>query len=82
MSVVIMTVFIFDTSQGIGFVMVCMPCIFLICGIYLIVLSVYRAKRKMTYLKILAVGLFALLIPILTMLMLYLGALARGPVPT
>ena len=36
----------------------------------------------MTYLKILAVRLFALLIPILTMLMLYLGALAGGPVPT
>ena len=82
MSVAIMTVFIFDTSQGIGFVMVCMPCIFLICGIYLIVLSVYRAKRKRPYLKILALGLLSLLIPILTMLMLYLGALAGGPVPT
>lgn len=82
MSVAIMTVFIFDTSQGIGFVMVCMPCIFLICGIYLIVLSVYRAKRKMTYLKIVAVGLFALLIPILTILLLYLGVLSGGPVPT
>ena len=82
LSIVSMTVFIFDTAQGIGFMLACMPCICLVCGMYLVVLSIYRAKKKRPYLKILALGLLALLIPVLTMFMLYLGALAGGPVPT
>lgn len=81
LSVVVMTVFIFDNAQGIGFALVCMPCICFICGIYLIVLSIYRAKKKMVYFRILICGLFALMVPIVIMLILYLGVLAGGPVP-
>ena len=82
LSVVVMTVFIFDNTQGIGFVMVCMPCICFICGMYLVILSIYRARKKMTYFRILVCGLLTLLVPIVIMLILYLGVLAGGPVPT
>ena len=54
-------------------------------GIYLIGLSVYRAKQKLTYAATLLLGilaLLALLFPILLFLLLCFAFVIGGPVPT
>ena len=79
---IIMFIFLVDTMQWEGFIMVRLPIIMLGTGIYLIGLSVYRAKQKLTYATMLLLGILALLFPILLFLLLCLAFVIGGPVPT
>lgn len=79
---VIMLIFLIDTMQWIGFMMVCLPIIMLGIGIYLIGLSVHRKKQKLTYSTTLVLGVLALLFPVLIFLMLCFAFALGGPVPT
>ena len=79
---IVMLIFLVDTMQWEGFIMVCLPIIMLGTGIYLIGLSVYRAKQKLTYSTTLLMGILALLFPILLFLLLCFAFVIGGPVPT
>ena len=79
---IIMFIFLVDTMQWEGFIMVRLPIIMLGTGIYLIGLSVYRAKQKLTYATMLLLGILALLFPILLFLLLCFAFIIGGPVPT
>ena len=79
---IIMFIFLVDTMQWEGFIMVRLPVIMLGTGIYLIGLSVYRAKQKLTYATMLLLGILALLFPILLFLLLCFAFIIGGPVPT
>lgn len=79
---IIMFIFLVDTMQWEGFIMVRLPVIMLGTGIYLIGLSVYRAKQKLTYATMLLLGILALLFPILLFLLLCFAFVIGGPVPT
>ena len=79
---IIMFIFLVDTMQWEGFIMVRLPIIMLGTGIYLIGLSVYRAKQKLTYATTLLLGILALLFPILLFLLLCFAFVIGGPVPT
>ena len=78
---IVMLIFLVDTMQWEGFIMVCLPVIMLGTGIYLIGLSVYRAKQKLTYSTTLLLGILALLLPILLFLLLCFAFVIGGPVP-
>ena len=79
---IVMLIFLVDTMQWEGFIMVCLPIIMLGTGIYLIGLSIYRAKQKLTYSTVLLLGISALLFPILLFLLLCFAFVIGGPVPT
>ena len=79
---IIMFIFLVDTMQWEGFIMVRLPIIMLGTGIYFIGLSVYRAKQKLTYATMLLLGILGLLFPILLFLLLCLAFVIGGPVPT
>ena len=79
---IIMFIFLVDTMQWEGFIMVRLPIIMLGTGIYLIGLSVYRAKQKLPYATMLLLGILALLFPILLFLLLCFAFVIGGPVPT
>lgn len=79
---IVMLIFLIDAMQWEGFIMVCLPVIMLGTGIYLIGLSVYRAKQKLTYSTTLLLGILALLFPILLLLLLCFAFVIGGPVPT
>lgn len=81
-AIIVMLIFLIDTMQWEGFIMVCLPVIMLGTGIYLIGLSVYRAKQKLTYATTLLLGILALLFPILLFLLLCFAFVTGGPVPT
>lgn len=80
-AIFVMLIFLIDTMQWEGFIMVCLPIIMLVTGIYLIGLSVYRAKQKLTYSTTLLLGILALLFPILLFLFLCFAFVMGGPVP-
>ena len=81
-SLIVMSVFLIDNMQWEGVIMVCLPIIMLGTGIYLIGLSVYRARQRLTYATTLSLGILALLFPILVFLLLCFGFLLGGPVPS
>lgn len=79
---VIMLVFLIDTMQWIGFIMVCLPIIMIGIGTYLIGLSIHRRKKKSAYSITLILGILALLFPIFVFLLLCFAFVLGGPVPT
>lgn len=78
---IVMFLFLIDTMQWEGLIMICLPIIMLGTGIYLIGLSIYRAKQKLTYSTTLIFGILALLFPILLFLFLSFAFVLGGPVP-
>lgn len=80
-AVIIMLIFLIDLMEWIGFFMVCLPIIMLGVGIFLIGLSIHRARQKLTYTTTLLLGILALLYPLLIFLLLCFGFMLGGPVP-
>ena len=81
-ALIVLLIFLIDTMQWEGFVMICLPIIFLGTGIYLIGLSIYRARLKLTYSTTLLFGFLALLFPILLFLLFCFAFMIGGPIPT
>lgn len=81
-ALIVLLIFLIDTMQWEGFVMICLPIILLGTGIYLIGLSIYRARQKLTYSTTLLFGFLALLFPILLFLLFCFAFMIGGPIPT
>ena len=81
-STLIMLLFLIDTMQLEGFIMICLPLIMLGTGLYLTGLSIYRARHHLTYAATLVSGILALLFPLLIFLFLCFAFVLGGPVPT
>ena len=77
----VMLIFLIDTMQWEGLMMICLPIIMLSTGIYLIGLSIHRARQKLAYSITLLLGLLALLFPITLFLLLCFAFAIGGPVP-
>ena len=77
----VMLIFLIDTMQWEGLMMICLPIIMLSTGIYLIGLSIHRARQKLAYSITLLLGLLALLFPITLFLLLCFAFAIWGPVP-
>lgn len=81
-SAIIMLLFLIDVMQWEGFIMICFPIIMLGTGLYLIGLSIYRARQQSTYATTLILGILALLFPLLLLLFLCFAFILGGPIPT
>ena len=79
---IVTLIFLIDTHQWEGFIMVCLPIIMLGTSIYLIGLSVYKARRNLPYASTLLFGILALLFPVLLFLLLCFAFMLGGPVPS
>ena len=80
-SAIVMLLFLIDVMQWEGFIMICLPIIMLGTGLYLIGLSIYRSRQRLTYSTTLILGILALLFPLLIFLFLCLAFILGGPVP-
>lgn len=80
-SAIVMLLFLIDVMQWEGFIMICLPIIMLDTGLYLIGLSIYRSRQRLTYSTTLILGILALLFPLLIFLFLCLAFILGGPVP-
>lgn len=80
-SAVIMLLFLIDVMQWEGFIMICLPIIMLGMGLYLIGLSIYRSRQRLTYTTTLILGILALLFPLLLFLFLCFAFILGGPIP-
>lgn len=79
-AVIIMSIFLIDIMQPIGFIMVCFPIILLGVGLLLIGVSAYRRRLKLAYSTTLVVGILSLVLPILICLLLFFAMELGGPV--
>lgn len=80
---IIVTIFLVDSMELLGFMFICLPIIFLALGIWLILSSRYRCKRGLPYSMTLIFGILALMYPFMSILFLCLAfMLGIGPVPT
>lgn len=79
---IVMLVFLIDTMQWEGLIMVCLPLIMLGIGISLIGISIHRARQKLTYFTTLLLGVLALLFPILLFILFCFAFVIGGPVPS
>lgn len=77
----ILIIFLVDAMELVGFIMVCLPIIFLAIGVLLILISWKKYKEHSTYLTFLILGIFALLFPLLLCLLLYFAYILGGPIP-
>lgn len=80
-SAIVMLLFLIDVMQWEGFIMICLPIIMLGTGLYLIGLSIYRSRQRLTYSTTLILGILALLFPLLIFLFLCFAFILGGPVP-
>lgn len=80
-SAVIMLLFLIGVMQWEGFIMICLPIIMLGTGLYLIGLSIYRSRQRLTYTITLILGILALLFPLLLFLFLCFAFILGGPIP-
>lgn len=80
-SAIVMTIFLIDTMEWMGFLMVCLPVIFVVTGILLLIISWKRYKQKLTYSTTLILGILAILFPIMLCVMLSFAMMLGGPVP-
>ena len=80
-SAIVMLLFLIDVMQWEGFIMICLPIIMLGTGLYLIGLSIYRSRQRLTYTTTLILGILALLFPLLIFLFLCFAFILGGPVP-
>ena len=81
-SVAIMSVLLIGLVPIEAFLLMCMPIIMFGVGVYLIIISIQRKRRKQKFLAILVLGLLALLYPILTFLFMAFAMAIGGPIPT
>ena len=81
-SIIVMLIFLVDLMHWEGFIMVCLPFIMLGIGIYLIGLSIHRARQRLSYFTTLIFGILALLFPIMLLLLLCFAFVLGGPVPS
>ena len=81
LSMIVLLVFLVDMMQWGGIVMVCLPVIMLIIGIYFIGISIYNARQKHTYVRTLITGVLALIYPVCILLLFYFAFVIGGPVP-
>ena len=80
-SSIIMTIFLIDTMEWIGFLMICLPVIFVVTGMLLLIISWKRYKQKLTYSTTLILGILAILFPVMLCVMLSFAMMLGGPVP-
>ena len=78
---IIMTIFLIDALDIMGFLMVCLPVIFIAVGVILLVVSWKRYKQKLSYSLTLILGVLALLFPIMLFILLAFAFVLGGPVP-
>lgn len=78
---IVLFVFLLDLMPWEAFIFVCMPCIFLLTGIVLIVAGLQRRKRKSAYHITLLLGIFAFLFPLLAFIVLFFAFAFGAPVP-
>jgi transcriptional regulator with XRE-family HTH domain len=81
-SVAIMSVLLIGLVPIEAFLLMCMPIIMFGVGVYLIIISIQRKRRKQKFLAILVLGLLALLYPILAFLFMAFAMAIGGPIPT
>lgn len=80
-SSLIMTIFLIDTMEWMGFLMICLPVIFVVTGMLLLIISWKRYKQKLTYSTTLILGILAILFPVMLCVMLSFAMMLGGPVP-
>ena len=80
-SAMIMTIFLIDTMEWMGFLLICLPVIFVVTGILLLIISWKRHKQKLTYSTTLILGILAILFPIMLCVILFFAMVLGGPVP-
>lgn len=80
-SSIIMTIFLIDTMEWMGFLMICLPVIFVVTGMLLLIISWKRYKQKLTYSTTLILGILAILFPVMLCVMLSFAMMLGGPVP-
>ena len=76
-----MGILLIDAMEWIGFVMVCLPALFTVIGVVLLVISWMRRKKMQGYATTLVFGILGLLIPIVLWVLLALAFVLGGPVP-
>ena len=76
-----MGILLIDAMEWIGFVMVCLPVLFTVIGVVLLVISWMRRKKMQGYATTLVFGILGLLIPIVLWVLLALAFVLGGPVP-
>ena len=80
-SAMIMTIFLIDTMEWMGFLLICLPVIFVVTGILLLIISWKRHKQKLTYSTTLILGILAILFPVMLCVILFFAMVLGGPVP-
>ena len=80
-SSLIMTIFLIDTMEWMGFLMICLPVILVVTGMLLLIISWKRYKQKLTYSTTLILGILAILFPVMLCVMLSFAMMLGGPVP-
>jgi len=78
---IVLFVFLWDLMSWEAFIFVCMPCIFLLAGIILIIATVRRRKRKSAYHITLLLGISSFLFPLLAFIVLFFAFAFGAPVP-
>ena len=63
-SSIIMTIFLIDTMEWIGFLMICLPVIFVVTGMLLLIISWKRYKQKLSYSITLILGILLAMVNI------------------
>ncbi len=79
---IVMMVFLIDAINWEGFIIICLPVIMLVIGIYLIGLSIYRARKQLKYWPMLLFGMLALSVPVLKIILLCLAFVSGGLAPS
>lgn len=80
-STLIMIVFLIDTMEWIGFVMICLPVIFLGMGTLLLLISWKRHREKLMYSTTLILGILAILFPLMLCVLLSFAFVLGAPIP-
>lgn len=78
---IIMGIFLFDTMQIEGMIFVCIPLVFGVIGIWLIINSLRCCIKKLPYKHIMIFGIVLIMFPIILCIMLYFAFIFGGPVP-
>ena len=81
-SAFIMTFFLIDVMQPIGYFMICFPIICLVTGILLLITSLKRKRQSLHYTTTLLLAIMALMIPIVICIMFIFAFALGGPVPS
>ncbi|MCQ2525008.1 MAG: helix-turn-helix domain-containing protein [Lachnospiraceae bacterium] len=77
----VMSLFLIDTMDLVGFVLACLPIAMFAVGIVLILVSVKRKKLNLSYATPLTLGIFAIAFPIIIVLLMVVAFILGGPLP-